>query len=508
MIIRGDAAASPSRPRRPEPGAAEIRPPIGARRTQELSATRSACGFHLDRAWRVTIITPAAAAWFGVEEGSLIGADVRERLVLPPQLESAIVSSLEAKRASVLACRSSRYPGRWVEYHVEPTAEGATVRFRDAARPPSARRQPQAIGTLGLQNGPGSGIVEIVLLDEQGVIVSGNAAWRATLARMSLDAPLGAVGTSYVDIVRKLFPDLDEAALRQELRDLVAHPSNNIVKTYDVETDGVRRSRQLQMTLLPGRRATRIVVTHEDLSDLASTQAKLRTTREQLLFAQESERQRIAIELHDSTSQHLAALGFGVARLHRLADQVPGVDGVLADMALSLQETMKEVRVLSYLMKPPVLGRDGLARTAARFLKGFGVRSALDVSFRIDSAVDRCSAEVQHAAFRVIQEALSNVHRHAKAAHVKVDLVRRGATLGLQIADDGKGIQGLRDGHPEDVAPGVGIDGMRSRVEQLGGSFDISSRDRGVIVKVAIPAYATDGCPPEPISWVIDRAAS
>ncbi|MFL5297914.1 MAG: sensor histidine kinase [Phenylobacterium sp.] len=451
-------------------------------------ATRGACGFSIDRGWRITAVTPAARAWFDVDDLNMIGADVRGQMMLPRQLKRALAACIDAAGPAVISCRSQRHPGRWVEYHVVPTATGACVRFRlggTARRTAAIEEDGEPVA--GPRQGAGSGIVEIALFGEDGLIVSQNAAWRAALARLSPQEPAGAASRSYFEVLRGLLADFDEPAFRRDLRDLVDHPSNTIVRTYEVVADGAGKLRQLQITHLPGRKGVSFVATHEDLTGLASAQAKLRSTVEQLLLAQEAERQRIAVELHDSTSQHLAALNFGVARLHRLVDQVPGVQTLLDEMGVSLQEAMKEIRILSYLMKTPNLANDGLANTAARFVKGFGARTALAATFHSKGAIEDSSAEAQHAAFRVIQEALSNVHRHACAEQVSVTVTRQEDTLRVQIADDGRGIPELQRGEPGAIALGVGLEGMRTRVEQLRGVFQISCDGPGTRVDVTIP---------------------
>jgi signal transduction histidine kinase len=217
-------------------------------------------------------------------------------------------------------------------------------------------------------------------------------------------------------------------------------------------------------------------------------QAALQQASEKLLSAQEEERERIAIELHDSTSQHLVALGLGVARLRRLLGAGAGMEDVLDDMSSAVQEAVREIRVFSYLMKPPCLARDGLEMTARAFVKGFGSRTGLNALFHSEGPVDGVSADVRHAAFRVIQEALSNVYRHAHATGVEVQLAVRGGVFTLRVADDGKGFAPPADDAAAPVSLGVGIAGMRARVEQLCGELDICGAGPGTVVTARVPA--------------------
>src|SRR5690606_9542891 len=228
---------------------------------------------------------------------------------------------------------------------------------------------------------------------------------------------------------------------------------------------------------------------HEDVTEVARAQMALREVSGQLLSVQEDERQRIAVELHDSTSQHLVALGLGVARLRRtVAD---GADRVLDDMAGALDEALKEIRVLSYLMNPPNLERDGLAAAARNFVDGFGRRTGLHTSFRLEGAVDKLALDVQRTIFRVIQEALANVHRHARAEGVEVELTRTSARLSLRVADDGCGIAEINTPPHPGAPPGVGSAGMRARVEQLGGALTIRGDGAGAVLLASVPLAAT-----------------
>jgi two-component system, NarL family, sensor kinase len=222
--------------------------------------------------------------------------------------------------------------------------------------------------------------------------------------------------------------------------------------------------------------------------ELARSQAALSESSERLLCAQEEERRRIAVELHDSTCQHLVAIGLGFARLRRILGADTRTGDVLDDMAASLGEAIREIRVNSYLMNPPNLARDGLDDAARRFVHGLGARTGLRATFRSEGALNALPADVRHAAFRVMQEALSNVHRHARATGVDVEMVLRGDIFTLSVADDGAGVGHLDGRSDGPVQLGVGIPGMRARVGQLGGVLDISSSSRGTVVFARFPA--------------------
>ncbi len=199
----------------------------------------------------------------------------------------------------------------------------------------------------------------------------------------------------------------------------------------------------------------------------------------------ERERERIAIELHDSTSQHLVAVALGLAKLRKIIGEGPQTLDILDDMSRCVAEASREIRVFSYLLKPSGLARDGLAAATAALAKGFGWRTGLRVSVLIEPRVDAASAEVAHAAYRIVQEALSNIYRHARARNVVVELLQPHADLTLRITDDGRGIDSAQLAGD---SPGVGLAGMRARTEQLGGAMEISSDRGGTVVCVRIPS--------------------
>ena len=142
--------------------------------------------------------------------------------------------------------------------------------------------------------------------------------------------------------------------------------------------------------------------------------------------------------------------------------------------------------MFSYLLHPPYLEQDGLAVSLRRFLRGFSIRSGLNVVERIDEGVDMATLAVRRNAFRIVQEAISNVHRHAQATEVVVE-IECNERLRLCVADNGRGFGAVA---VEDLPLGVGIAGMRARVTQLGGEFAIRSIGRGVVVEAILPLEA------------------
>jgi signal transduction histidine kinase len=344
---------------------------------------------------------------------------------------------------------------------------------------------------------------EMALLDARGVVVSVNAAWRAAATECS---PVGVgLGRSYVNVCRWLDPELDLQTLRKAMDELLSGASQSFIYTCERGGPTGRCWRQIRIARMRVADDVHFVAIHEDLNEVARAQAALRETAIQLLSAQEDERRRIAVELHDSTSQHLVALALGLTSLKSLAGKGDHAERVLEDMSKSLQEAVKEIRVLSYLMTPS-FGREGLEAQARRFVSGFGARTGLHTDFGVKGVLDDLGPDVQHTLFRIIQEALANVYKHAAARSVTVELRRGRCSLRVRIVDDGTGIAALKTGTIEDVPMGVGIAGMRARMAQLGGDLRIKSSDKGTIVVGALPTL-----PPAPVRphrrRGLDRAA-
>ena len=363
---------------------------------------------------------------------------------------------------------------------------GARGEGREFERPAEAAAFAAAFDHQSFPERPpriSAGSSEIVILDGDGRIVVVNQAWRETVVAYGFVLRNAGIGAPYADVACRFLPDLDRADLELSLRRLMSGSVDDLRHTYAIRTARGLRWRHVQVTPLSVGTAGRFVAIHDDLTELALTQEALQVTSEQLLTARDEERQRIAIELHDSTSQHLAAISLGLAKLRRASPKGGPATAAIDEIAKSLNEAVKETRVLSYLMKPRGLAQGGLVATVRQYLAGFAQRTGLEVDLEADVAVDRAAPALQHAALRIIQEALLNANRHAQARRVSVELAVANARLTVSVADDGRGM-------PSELGEpsfGVGIPGMHARAQQFSGRLAISSDESGTRVVATLP---------------------
>jgi signal transduction histidine kinase len=203
---------------------------------------------------------------------------------------------------------------------------------------------------------------------------------------------------------------------------------------------------------------------------------------------QEEERRRIARELHDETAQSLASLLLGLSGLQS-ARNVKAARAQARELHQVATRALAEVRRLAWGLRPSVLDDLGLAAALARYASEFGRSREIEVE--VDAArlgEARMPAAVETALYRIMQEALSNVARHAAARRVRVQVARFGAMVSMAIVDDGLGFDPERPPAPATAAHGLGIHTMRERAVVLNGTLTIESAPgRGTRVGVEIP---------------------
>ena len=222
---------------------------------------------------------------------------------------------------------------------------------------------------------------------------------------------------------------------------------------------------------------------------LANSESSLRQLSLHLLHSQEEERRRIGRELHDSLGQYLAVLKISLDSMHTLVKDDAGVEALDECIRLA-EESLKEVRTISYLLYPPMLEEVGLVSAIPWYLEGFAKRSNIQTTFEVDPEFGRLDRDVELSLFRVLQEGLTNVHRHSgsSTAHVRLALAPDQAFL--EIQDRGKGIPPEyleKAGEDWLGSTGVGLRGMNERLRQLGGLIQISSDENGTTVRASVP---------------------
>jgi signal transduction histidine kinase len=204
----------------------------------------------------------------------------------------------------------------------------------------------------------------------------------------------------------------------------------------------------------------------------------------QLLHIQDEERRKFSRELHDSLGQYLAGLKMHLGMLS--AEQM--ADSNLTSCIELLDQSIAEVRTMSHLLHPPLLDEAGFAAAASWYVEGFSKRSGIDVSLSLPQPMERLEDGVELALFRVLQESLTNIHRHSKST--KADIVLETSNeITLRVRDYGAGLprELLDRFRSMGTSAGVGLSGMRERVSEVGGDFEIQSDGHGTLVFVRIP---------------------
>lgn len=210
---------------------------------------------------------------------------------------------------------------------------------------------------------------------------------------------------------------------------------------------------------------------------------------ERLLRLQDEERRRLARDLHDSTGQNLAALGMKLGQVERSAARLDSDAQIALRQGIEMAAACsREIRTLSYLLHPPLLDELGLIAALKWFTEGFSARSKIGVALECDPEFGRLPIEVEITIFRVVQEALTNVHRHSGSQMARVALGRAGDEILLEIEDWGVGGGDQPDAEPRQPRLGVGVLGMRERIQQFGGDLEVRFHSGGTTVLARIPS--------------------
>lgn len=225
-----------------------------------------------------------------------------------------------------------------------------------------------------------------------------------------------------------------------------------------------------------------ITVTRSEMTEILQLRRMRDDFAKSLIEGQTIERQRLARELHDSTAQLLVAVGLLLGHLKRNSANEESLK-VVEEIQDLMAEAQKEIRSISYLAHPPALEKLGLAEALRSLVDGFGRRTDLPATFELVGEPVAISPAVEGALYRVVQEALSNVHRHAQATETRVSLRFSNSMVHLIVSDDGVGIP------PETIRAGIGVGlpGMRSRLAEIGGRLSARHLAPGTAIIASVP---------------------
>jgi PAS domain S-box-containing protein len=221
--------------------------------------------------------------------------------------------------------------------------------------------------------------------------------------------------------------------------------------------------------------------------ELQSRNSELRDLSGLLLEAQDAERRRIARELHDSAGQTLTALDLQLARIGEDAKKNPVLAEDVRNAEELVQHLARELRTTSYLLHPPLLDETGISSALSWYVQGLAERSGLEIDLRVPDNFGRLPSEMELVIFRLVQECLTNIHRHSGSKTALIRVERQENAVRVEVEDQGRGMSPERLAAIQSQGTGVGIRGMRERVRHLHGELVIESNGHGTKVYATLP---------------------
>jgi two-component system NarL family sensor kinase len=322
---------------------------------------------------------------------------------------------------------------------------------------------------------------QIALVDDQWVILGANPSWMRTAAMYGYDALRP--GANYLEFCTAMAKEGHTAAsiVAEGIREMERSGQMSFRFTYHGNDRWEGHAFQICINRfeVAGRRYA--TTTRYDVTELVHLREMREEFSHSLIEHQAEERRRMAREVHDSTMQLLAGVGLSLGQLkHSRSSKATG--HIVEEMEQLLGEAQRELRTISYLAHAPQVNELGLTKALRQLAGGFGRRTGLNIALNVDEEL-RLSPAEEVAIYRMVQEALSNVHRHAHATDITIGMFRRRSVLHVAVADNGIGM-------PRHVRNGVGLSSMRARIEELGGRLMIRSENPGTILIASMPTHA------------------
>jgi PAS domain S-box-containing protein len=444
----------------------------------------------LDSEARVLMMNRSMLAALGYSEDEVIGTDYMARFV--PEEDRAPIRSTFFQLAGARQSATIRGPiltrsGKrlLVEWHGSPMTNPGTDRvfffgvgidITDRVRTEQALRESEERLSSFMRSASDG----FLLLDERLAVVDINDRGLEIIERTRDEI----LGRALVDVFRDAVPSarchecLEVLRTEEplEFEHAVRHPARSerryVLKVFKagnglgvIASDVTQRVRNAEI--------------------IASSAERLRALRSRLAQAEEDERRRIARELHDQVSQNLTALSINISSVRNaLAESEPQLARRLAESNELIEETADNIRNLTFDLRPPVLDDFGLVSAISWYAERVHAQTGLTVSIEGDDPTPRLASSTEAALFRIVQEALTNAAKHARASSATVRMTASGGSICLDIEDDGVGFASS-DVARNEQSPGWGLLNMRERAEALGGTFTLDS-ERGSGTRIAI----------------------
>jgi PAS domain S-box-containing protein len=470
------------------------------RQLQAIIETAMDAIITLDDRQRVVLFNRAAESIFCCAAADAIGQPL-DRFI-PARFREAHQAQLTAFAQPDKPPRSLRRLGELcglratgVEFPIEASVSQVTVNgrtlltviLRDISERKAAADALQASNTFA-RAVLDSLSAHVCVLDKEGVILETNEAWKEFARHTSSGAVrIADVGQNYLDLCRRAIAEGKSTAgtFLSGIQSVLQNKQVSFATEYSCQVQGQQCWFLMRVTPLKG--ASAVVLSHMDISErvsmsrvledhvalLAKQRVELESLAGKLIEAQESERRRIARELHDDFNQRLAALSVELETIEQ-AVSIPSLPMVpqLAAARLQVGRLSDDLHDLAYRLHPSLLEHVGLEVAVRDHVSEFTQRTGLSVQFIADNVPDQLALEVATNLFRVMQESLHNVARHASATEVRMRLSGSSRGLGLSIRDDGKGFDSSNNAAHLN---GLGLLSMQERMRLLGGFLRIHS---------------------------------
>ena len=457
--------------------------------TEQLSMLFQAiaeCYIALDRDGRVLELNARAADGIGQTAEELIGRRLGEVLAADLGVVEAVEQAYASQQPQHKKIFVPRRPGRWFELNAYPAESGAGLVVRDVTDRERVERSTAEAASF-LQAAIDALSTQVAIIDESGTIISANRSWIEGTSDEAESERL-VVGANYLAVFpRHVSSEPSSADIGQHLRALMTGDEDSFRASYRRVRGSEERWLQVRAKRFVHFDQVRIVVAHEDITEVKERERERQNIARRLLEVQDVERRRIGRELHDSTGQTLAGIQLGLVRLRAKLGEDDGAHDIFSDLKEALTRAQSDLRVFSLLLHPPLLEDSELASVLRQFAKSFAGRTGLTIDCRCRANLHNLRQDVALTLLRITQEALANVHSHARAKSVRIRLAKKRRFLILEIEDDGIGIPRL-DGPGTRARIGVGLTGMRARARELHGDLTIKRQHAGgTLIRATLP---------------------